>query len=77
MSDQLKQFMSDPNLPVAGNELLLPGTPPVVAQVVFNPQEQIESALLNRGELGQQQLRVDNALTALAWHATTSCRVLT
>lgn len=65
LSDQLKQFMSDPELPVAGNDLLLPATPPVVAQVVFNPQEQIEAALLNRAELGQQQLRVDNALTAL------------
>jgi outer membrane protein TolC len=65
LSDQLKQYMSDPNLPVAGNDLLLPASPPIVQQVVFNPQEQIESALLNRGELGQQQLRVDNALTAL------------
>lgn len=65
LSDQLKQFMSDPELPVAGEDLLLPGTAPVVQQVVFNPQEQIEAALLNRGELGQQQLRVDNALIAL------------
>lgn len=65
LSDQLKQYMSDPELPVAGNDLVLPGTPPVIQQVVFNPQEQIEQALLHRGELGQQQLRVDNALTAL------------
>lgn len=65
LSDQLKQFMSDPELPVAGNDIVLPATAATVQQVVYNPQEQIEQALLNRGELGQQQLRVDNALTAL------------
>lgn len=65
LSDLLKQFMSDASLPVAGDTVILPGTTPIVQQVRFDPAEQIETALLNRAELGQQQLRVDNALTAL------------
>ncbi len=65
LSDQLKQFMGDPEYPIAGSDLILPGTPPTIQQVVFDPQEQIETALVYRGELGQQKLRVDNAVTAL------------
>ena len=65
LSDQLKQFMSDPSLPLAGPDLVLPATPPALQQVVLDPQEQIDAALLNRTELGQQQLRIDSAMVAL------------
>lgn len=65
LSDQIKRLMSDPSLPVGGPDLVLPKTDPLVQQVLIDPQEQIEMALLNRQELGQQQLRVGSALTAL------------
>lgn len=65
ISDQIKQLMSDPSMPVGGPELVLPKTDPVVQQVILDPQEQVDTALLNRTELGQQQLRVGSALTAL------------
>jgi len=64
-SDQLKRFINDPSLPVAGPALLLPSTTPVLTQVIFDPTDSIRTGLLNRAELGQQQLRVDNALVAL------------
>ena len=65
LSDQIKQLMSDPSLPVGGPDLVLPKTAPVVQQVLIDPQEQIDTALLNRQELGQQQLRIGSAQTAL------------
>lgn len=64
-SDRLKQLMNDPEFPVAGKVLLLPGVRPLEEPVHFILQDQIDTALLNRFELGQQQLRVDNAATAL------------
>ena len=65
LSDDLKRLLSDPSLPVGGPDLLLPGTPPTEQQVLIDPSEQIETALLNRQELGQQQLRSDSARVAL------------
>lgn len=44
---------------------MLPATPPALQQVLLELQSEIETALLNRFELGQQQLRIDVAMTAL------------
>jgi outer membrane protein TolC len=61
LSDQLKRLMNDPEFPVAGNVLILPADEPLLEEVQFNEKDQIDTALENRSELGQQQLRVDNA----------------
>ena len=63
--DDLKLLMSDSQIAVGGTELLLPATPPALQQVLLDPANQIDAALLNRQELGQQQLRIDSALVAL------------
>ena len=61
LSDQLKRLMNDPEFPVASNILILPEDGPLGEEVQFDEQDQINTALENRSELGQQQLRVDNA----------------
>jgi outer membrane protein len=61
LSDQLKRLMNDPEFPVASNIVILPADEPLGEEVQFNEQDQINTALENRSELGQQQLRVDNA----------------
>jgi outer membrane protein TolC len=53
--------MNDPEFPVTGNVLLLPADDPLPEEVQFNERDQIDTAMENRVELGQQQLRVDNA----------------
>lgn len=61
LSDELKRRMQDPSLPVASPVLVLPAVPPVEEPVQFDYKELIDTAFANRLELGQQQLRVDNA----------------
>lgn len=64
LSDQLKRLMNDPDLPVAGNTLILAGDTPIEDQIQFPLEDQINTAMENRFELGQQQLRADNAAVA-------------
>ena len=61
LSDQIKRLMNDPEFPVTGNTLILPADEPLGEQIKFNEQDEINTAMENRFELGQQQLRVDNA----------------
>jgi outer membrane protein TolC len=61
LSDQIKRLMNDPEFPVAGPTVILPADKPVQEQIKFSEQDQINTALENRFELGQQQLRVDSA----------------
>lgn len=61
LSDQLKNFMNDPTIPVASPTLLLPDTEAVLQQVIFDPEDQVKTALTFRPELGRQQLEVDSA----------------
>jgi len=61
LSDQIKQLMADPELPVTGSIVLLPADEPSVVPVEFDLQDQINTAMQNRLELIQQQLRVDTA----------------
>jgi outer membrane protein len=65
LSDDLKRLMADGTISVGGPELILPATPPALQQVLLAPSELIDTALLNRFELGQQQLRIDSAMIAL------------
>jgi outer membrane protein TolC len=60
-SDQIKALMNDPEFPVTGQTLLLPADQPLTEQVQFDVEDQINTAMEARLELGQQQLRVDNA----------------
>ncbi len=65
LSDQLKRLVNDPQIPVAGDLLLLPATEPVLQPIKFDPGELIGSAMLHRLELGQQQLRINSAGVAV------------
>jgi len=60
-SDRLKQLMSDPSLPIAGNTLILPSDAPVIEPLVFTLDESLEAAFDFRQELAQQQLQISNA----------------
>jgi outer membrane protein len=60
ISNQLKQLMNDPTLPVSGNILILPATEPIQQEIHFDPQEQINQALEHRFELAEQILKIDS-----------------
>jgi outer membrane protein TolC len=64
LSDQIKRLMGDPDFPVSGGVLILPATMALEEQIRFNNNDQIQTAMENRLELGQQQLRIDNAYVA-------------
>lgn len=64
LSDQLKQLMNDPQMPVSSGVLILPANAPVEEPIRFDLKDQIDTALENRLELGQQQLRIDSASVA-------------
>lgn len=61
LSDQLKRAMQDSTVPPSSPVVVLPAAPPVEVPVEFDRQEVIQQAYLNRLEIGQQQLRIDNA----------------
>ncbi len=61
LSDQIKRIVGDPNLPVSSNVVIVPKTQAVIAPFQFDYEEAVASALENRLELGQQQLRIDSA----------------
>ncbi|MFT3785476.1 MAG: TolC family protein [Tepidisphaeraceae bacterium] len=65
LSDQMKVFMNDPSVPAAGQDLVLPSTPPVLDQIIYSPHDVVVEANRYRPEVGQQLLRVDSALIAL------------
>lgn len=61
LSDQLKRLMNDPEYPVAGNVIITPANDETDQPLHFDVDEQIEAALDNRLELGQQQVRINSA----------------
>jgi outer membrane protein TolC len=61
LSHELKRRVNDPNMPVASATVILPDDRPVETPIKFDLAEQIESALMNRAELAQQQIRIDSA----------------
>ncbi|HUB26383.1 MAG TPA: TolC family protein, partial [Tepidisphaeraceae bacterium] len=60
-SDQLKELMNDPNLPVADPALIVPSDQPVEQPMEFAIDDQIDSAMENRFELGEDLLKIDTA----------------
>ena len=65
LSDDIKRRMSDPEFAVAGPISILPADQPVEEKIEFDLRDQIDTALLNRFELGQQQIRIDSAQIAI------------
>lgn len=61
LSDQLKQLMSDPEYPVTSQAVIMPADEPLRDPLLFDFDEQIDTAFNNRFELGEQQLRIDSA----------------
>jgi outer membrane protein TolC len=61
LSDQLKRFMDDETFPVAGSVILLPADSPIMEQIQFDLADQIDTAMDNRPELGQQLARIRTA----------------
>ena len=61
LSDQLKALMSDPEYPVSSAILILPADEPVTDPMNFDLQDELNTAMENRFELGEQQLKVDSA----------------
>jgi outer membrane protein len=64
LSDQIKRLVNDPELPVTSNILILTADAPLEEQIRFNLEDQINTAMENRFELGQQQMRARNAAVA-------------
>jgi outer membrane protein TolC len=65
LSDQLKLLMNDPAYPLSGNSILSPADDFQRDPLKFNLDDQIESALENRLELGQEQVRIDSSEVAV------------
>jgi outer membrane protein TolC len=61
ISDDLKRRMNDPEFPVAGEVVILASDLPLETMIQFDPKDQIDTAMENRLELGQQQLRISSA----------------
>jgi outer membrane protein len=61
LSDQLKQLMNDPDMTVSSAVLVLPANAPMEQPVQFDLTDQINTALENRFELGEDQLKIDSA----------------
>jgi outer membrane protein TolC len=66
ISDDIKRRMNDPEFPVAGVIVVMPLDQPTEHKIEFQLDEQVSTALLNRLELGQQQLRIGDSDVALA-----------
>ncbi len=65
LSDQLKRLMNDPDFPVSGSLVIMPADDQTELPLHFYLDEQIETGLENRLELGQQQVRIDSAEIAM------------
>ena len=61
LSDAIKRLMNDEAFPVAGPVTVLGADTPLVEQIDFNLADQIDTAMDNRPELGQQIARIRNA----------------
>jgi outer membrane protein len=65
LSDAIKRLMNDPDFPISGGTLILPADAPLEQAVHFDLTDQVNTALQNRYELGEQQYKIDNASTTL------------
>lgn len=65
LSDQLKTLMMDPTFSINASSVILPGDPGVNEPVHFNYDDQVATAMENRLELGQQQVRIASSEIAV------------
>ena len=65
LSNQLKTLMNDPAYPVSGAVQITPADDFLNDPLHFDVDDMVETALENRLELGQQQVRVDSAEIAV------------
>ena len=65
LSDQVKLLMNDPAYPVSGDTRVSPADDFQRDPIQFNLDDQVETGLENRLELGQQQVRIDSAEIAV------------
>jgi outer membrane protein TolC len=65
ISDDIKRRMNDPQFPVASEAVVMPADPPSETKIEFSVKDQVNTALANRLELGQQDLRISDADVAL------------
>jgi outer membrane protein len=65
LSDTLKQLMNDPQYPISSSGIITPLDRGTEEPLHFNLDDQIETAMENRYELGQQQVRVDSSEIAV------------
>ncbi len=61
LSDRIKRLMNDPDMPVASAVLILPANQPIEQPIHFDLADQVNTALANRFDLAQQQLRINSA----------------
>jgi len=61
LSDQIKGLMSDPEYPVSSNTIILPADQPVEQVMQFDEEDQVHTAMGNRLELAEQQIKIDEA----------------
>jgi outer membrane protein TolC len=61
LSDALKRLMDDEAFPVSGPLVVLPADTPILERIDFELADQIDTAMDNRPELGQQIARIRNA----------------
>jgi outer membrane protein len=61
LSTDIKRRMNDPEFPVDGPVVIVPASDPTTDAIHFDPKEMIDTALANRLELGQQELRISAA----------------
>jgi outer membrane protein TolC len=59
ISMDLKRQMNDPEFPVSSPLVVLPADAPLQSPIEFNLKDQIDTALDNRLELGEQKYRID------------------
>ncbi len=59
ISMDLKRRMNDPEFPVSSPLVILPADAPIEVPIEFNLKDQINAALDNRLELGEQTIRID------------------
>jgi outer membrane protein TolC len=61
LSDQIKGLMSDPDYPVSSATIILPADQPVEQAMQFDLEDQVHTAMGNRFELAEQQMKIDEA----------------
>ena len=66
LGDQLKGFMNDPQYPISGDTVILCADEPLDVPITFDFTDSVQTALVNRFDLGQQQLRIESAGVSLS-----------